>query len=137
MQKVVDASALLAFLYNERGADQVRPHLPKGKISAVNAAEVLTVLVRNGVPPVSAAQAVQKTGLEVVDFSWDGAWQTTWLLTSEARDRGISLGDRACLALAISEKLPVITADRNWADLEVMLSDGSQNPLPVALEFIR
>jgi len=137
MQKVIDASAVLAFLYNERGADQVRPHLPKGKISAVNAAEVLTVLIRNGVPPLSAAQAVQKTGLDVVDFSWDAAWQTTCLLTPEARDRGISLGDRACLALAISEKLPLITADRNWAGLEVVLPDGSRNPLPVVLEFIR
>jgi PIN domain nuclease of toxin-antitoxin system len=117
MAKVIDASAVLAFLYNEPGAEKVKPDLAEGRISAVNAAEVLSVLVRNKVPQAAALLAFEKTGLRVVDFSRGSAIETLALVTPAARSRRLSLGDRACLALALAEKLPVVTADGNWSGL--------------------
>jgi len=114
MPKVFDSSAVLALLYEEPGWEKIVPDLRGGLISAVNAAEVLAVLVRNEMPAAEALLALRKTGLEVVDFSLNTAAKTAGLL-----HRGISLGDRACLATALLTQLPAVTADRNWAGLRV------------------
>jgi PIN domain nuclease of toxin-antitoxin system len=119
MPKVFDSSAVLAFLYDEPGGDKVRPDLPDGIISAVNAAEVLAVLVRNGVPLEDASTALQKTRLKVQEFTLAGAAKTAALLTPQFRSLGLSLGDRACMATALLMQLPVVTAERNWAQLKV------------------
>ena len=119
MLRVFDSSAVLAFLYNESGADQVRPDLPDGVISAVNAAEVLAVLVRNSVPLADARWALQRTGVTILDFSWENAVKTAEVLSPQLRSRGISLGDRACMATALAMGAPAVTADRTWADLQV------------------
>jgi PIN domain nuclease of toxin-antitoxin system len=119
MLRVFDSSAVLAFLYNESGADQVRPDLPDGVISAVNAAEVLAVLVRNSVPLADARWALQRTGVTILDFSWEHAVKTAEVLSPQLRSRGISLGDRACMATALAMGAPAVTADRTWADLQV------------------
>lgn len=137
MPKIFDASAVLAFLQNEPGAEKVKPDLPEGRISAVNAAEVLTVLVRNGVPQDTAILAFEKTGLQVADFTLALAIQTLALWTPATRRRGISLGDRACLALAMSEKVPVVTADGKWSGLTGLLPDGREHPLSLQIEQIR
>jgi|HubBroStandDraft_1064217.scaffolds.fasta_scaffold521987_1 ribonuclease VapC len=119
MPKVFDSSAVLAFLYDEAGAESVRPHLPDGVISAVNAAEVLAVLVRNGVPLDDAHVALQKTKLKVHEFSLAGALKTAAIISSQVRARGLSLGDRACMATALLLNLTVVTAEHSWAGLEV------------------
>jgi len=119
MPKVFDSSAVLAFLYDEPGGDKVRPDLPDGIISAVNAAEVLAVLVRNGVPLNDASLALQKTRLKIEAFSLAGAAKTAALLTPQVRSLGLSLGDRACMATALLMQLPVVTAERKWAGLKV------------------
>src|SRR5580658_6488138 len=119
MSKVFDSSAVLAFLYDEPGAERVRPDLPDGVISAVNAAEVLAVLVRNGVPLDDALLALQKTRLKVHEFSLAGALKTAAVLSPEFRTRGLSLGDRACMATALLLNLPVVTAEHNWAGMQV------------------
>ena len=137
MQKIFDASAVLAFLYNERGAGQVRADLPEGTISAVNAAEVLSVLKRNGMPLEAAREALAKTGLRIARFALEDAVQSTALLTAEARARDLSLGDRVCLALGITAGLPVVTVEHNWSGLSVLVADGSEQPLPVPIEPIR
>ena len=119
MAKVLDSSAVLAFLYDEPGAEKVRPDLLDGIISAVNAAEVLAVLVRKGAPLEEAVVALQKTRLQVQEFSAAGAVETASLLSPQFRSRGLSLGDRACLATGLLLKLSVVTAERNWAGLDV------------------
>jgi ribonuclease VapC len=119
MAKVFDASAVLAFLYAEPGAAQVRAELPRGMISAVNAAEVLAVLVRNGLPLQEAQTALEKTRLAVLDFSLAQAIKTAELLSPSFRRRRISLGDRACMATALLKGVPVVTADRTWVGLGV------------------
>src|SRR5450759_4126142 len=82
MAKVLDSSAVLAFLYDEPGAEKVRPDLLDGIISAVNAAEVLAVLVRKGAPLEEAVLALQKTKLQVQEFSVAGAVETARSLTA-------------------------------------------------------
>lgn len=119
MAKVFDSSAVLAFLYDEPGSDKIRQDLPQGIISAVNAAEVLAVLVRNGVPTEDAVRALQKTRLQVQEFSLASAAKTAALLTPQARKLGLSLGDRACMATAILLQLPAVTAERVWGRLQV------------------
>jgi len=119
MSRVLDSSAVLAFLYDEPGGEKVRPYLPAGVISAVNAAEVLAVLVRKGAPPEDAELALQKTQVKVLDFSLAGAVKTAAILSTQMRDRGLSLGDRSCMATALLLGLPVVTAERNWSGLDV------------------
>src|ERR1035437_8177981 len=92
MAKVLDSSAVLAFLYDEPGAEKVRPDLLDGIISAVNAAEVLAVLVRKGAPLEEAVLALQKTKLQVQEFSAAGAVETARLLSPQLRSRGLALG---------------------------------------------
>jgi len=119
MRKVFDSSAVLAFLLAEPGAGKLRLEIPEGAISAVNAAEVLAVLVRKGMPVVDAHLAMAKTGLTVVGFGIDEALKTAQMLTAAFRERGISLGERACMALALAEGLPAVTGERCWAALGV------------------
>ena len=119
MSKVFDSSAVLAFLYDEPGAAKVRPDLPEGIISAVNAAEVLAVLLRNGVPLEDAHTVLRKTRLKVIEFSLAGALKTAEILSWQTRGHGLSLGDRACMATALLLQLPVVTAERNWVSLRV------------------
>lgn len=119
MPKVFDPSAVLVFLYDEPGAARVRAELPGGMISAVNAAEVLAVLVRNGLPLDEARRALEKTRLTVLDFSLAHAAKTAELMSPAFRSRGISLGDRASMAAALMAGVPAVTADRTWVGLKV------------------
>jgi ribonuclease VapC len=119
LAKVFDSSAVLAFLYNETGGDAIIADLPDGLISAVNAAEVLAVLVRNEVPIREAMLVLQKTHLKVVEFGMNHAIQTARMLGPEFRKLGISLGDRACMATAIVEEMPAVTADRVWSAVQM------------------
>jgi len=114
MAKVFDSSAVLAFLFEEPGGERTIPDLPGGLMSAVNAAEVLAVLVRRGMSREEAQLALRKTRLKIVDFTMDCAAKTAELLA-----RGISLGDRACMATALLMGLPAVTADRSWTALRV------------------
>ena len=119
MAKVFDSSAVLAALYGEPGGDKVKQDLPGGVVSSVNASEIITVLMRKGAPFEEAAAALRKTLLKVQDFTFEGALKTASLLSPQARSRGLSLGDRACLATGLLLRLPVVTAERNWTGLSV------------------
>jgi PIN domain nuclease of toxin-antitoxin system len=116
---VVDASALLAILNQERGAEKLTPELLSAAVtSAVNIAEVQGKLVSRGLNSDDAWQATISTVPEVVAFSTEQARTAGDLITS-TRGLGLSLGDRACLALAMALKVPVYTADRLWTGLRV------------------
>ena len=111
---VIDASAALAHLLDEAGGDRVVPHLKDGLISAVNLSEVVTRLVRAGADPMRA----DYLGWTVMDHDADLAHRTgrLWPWTAHL---GLSLADRACLALAQREGLAVLTGDRAWAALDL------------------
>lgn len=110
---VLDASALLAMLQGEAGAARVIESLPGARISAVNLAEVAGKLMGAGVPEATARAALQGLGLVVDVFDADQAWWAGAALHA-TRAAGLSLGDRACLALAATRGLPALTADRAW-----------------------
>ena len=119
MAKVLDSSAVLAVLFEEPGWRKAWHELPGGVLNAVNAAEVLSVLVRNGMPLDEAQIALQKTMLRIIDFTSEYAVKTAELLTPKARSGGISLGDRACMATGLLLGAPVVTAERKWNALNI------------------
>jgi ribonuclease VapC len=115
---VADASAILAVLKNEpfNNADPLR--LVGATISAVNFCEVLSKLYDDGLNDAQASAAISRMDLRVVPFDGPQA-KTAAKLRSLTRHAGLSLGDRACLALAGALGYPVVTADRVWAGLAV------------------
>lgn len=115
---MLDASALLALLQAEPGADAVGELMPSAAISAVNWCEVFGKLRAVGIDGDALVAGVAETGLEIVAFAADDARLAGELYRS-TRDAGLSLADRACLALATVRDVPAVTADRMWADLDV------------------
>ena len=116
---VLDASALLALLNLEPGAEHLPPKLlAEAIISTVNLAEAHSKLVREGVDPDDAWQDVLGPIDECVPFTEEQA-KIAGTLVAQTRSLGLSLGDRACLALGLLLKVPVYTADRAWKRLKV------------------
>ena len=125
---VLDASAFLAYLGDERGAEHVAEAIAGGAtISAVNLAEVLSSAAQRGLDPEQLATELADRGLlggavTVEAFTTADAIEVG-LLRPLTRDAGLSLGDRACLALARRLGVPALTADTTWvqAALDVEL----------------
>jgi ribonuclease VapC len=115
---VVDASAVIAFLVDEPFTRFDGERLGNSLISAVNLSEVLTRLPEIGVPERETAAAVERLNLRVVAFDEPQA-RATALLRPVTRQAGLSLGDRACLALGHARGCPVVTADRVWATVDI------------------
>jgi len=115
---VLDASALLAFLQREIGHEAVAPVIEAAVISAVNLSEVMQKSLAAGVDTQGLETDLRAVGLRVHDFDAQDAVGTAelWLATKKL---GLSLGDRACLALAMRLRLPAYTADRAWASLRI------------------
>lgn len=113
---VLDASAVLALLQDETGADAVEDAIDEGAvISAVNLSEVLAKMVDAGSSADSAADLIVSLFVDVTPFGLESAREGA-RIRSIVRPAGLSLGDRACLALARSRGLPAITADHAWLD---------------------
>jgi len=116
---VLDASAILALLNQEAGAEMVATFVAEGAaVSAVNLAEVVAKLGEAGLPEEAIETALASLGLEIVDFDVDLAYRAARLRPT-TQHLGLSLGDRACLALAQARKQPVVTADRSWATVPI------------------
>jgi PIN domain nuclease of toxin-antitoxin system len=115
---VLDASAILALLNDESGAGMVQELLPVAVVSAVNYAEVVTRLSLLGMPENEIRQALHILGLTIIPFDEDLAFRTG-ALAPITRQSGLSLGDRACLALAHKTGYSAITSDKVWQDLNV------------------
>ena len=116
IENVLDASAVIAYLYSEMGADNVEPLLENSIISRINATEVLTKIVQDGLTIEEAKETLEKLNLEIAEFDENQSLKTAELRPL-TKHLGLSLGDRCCLALAIQEDLPAVTADKNWASL--------------------
>ncbi len=115
---VADASAILACLHGEPGGEVAARHLPGAVVSAVNLAEVGARLADRGVPDEAARRAIVSLGMVIAPFDEDLAYASA-ALRPATRRLGLSLGDRACLALARQLAAPVLTADRAWSELEI------------------
>ena len=118
MRVVLDASGLLSLLNSEPGAAAVRDMLPHAVMSAVNLSEVISKLAGEGIPKSDIEEALDGLDLEVVPFDFDQAY-SAGLLSPMTRSQGLSLGDRACIALGFRLGLPVLTADRVWSTLDL------------------
>jgi PIN domain nuclease of toxin-antitoxin system len=114
---VLDASALLALLGRERGWERVRDALPSAAISTVNLAEVAGKLIERGVEA-SQVDSLLDLGLERVPFDESMAFIAAQLKVP-AGTRGLSLGDRCCLATAWCLERPALTADVAWSRLAI------------------
>ena len=115
---VLDASAVIALLRGEKGADVVASAIPGATISAVNLSEVATWLSDAGSNEDQSRLSLGGFEFECEAFDGEAAYEAA-ALRKITRSQGLSLGDRACLALALSLGLPVLTADRNWAKLKI------------------
>ena len=115
---VLDASALLALLNAEQGAERVAAGMPGATMSAVNLSEVVGKLCAAGMPEKAIHQALNGLGISVVPFDEDQAY-AAGLLRVATDEMGLSLGDRACLALARKLRLSALTADQTWLKLSL------------------
>jgi PIN domain nuclease of toxin-antitoxin system len=115
---VLDASALLAYVFKEPGADVVSKVVETACMSSVNLSEVLTRIARDGREPAGFAARIERSNLEVVPFIAKDALATA-NLEPQTRRFGLSLGDRACLALGLARREAVYTADRIWSQLDI------------------
>ena len=116
---VLDASALLAVLNREAGADKLTPQLLSAATSStVNLDEVQGKLVDRGLTPRDAWEATLSPIREATAFTAEHA-KAAGSLIAQTRTLGLSLGDRACLALGLALRAPVYTADRSWKNLKL------------------
>jgi len=115
---VLDASAVLAVLNSEPGANDALRYFDDALLSAVNLSEVLQKAAQIGVDPALVHQLLGETEIGIVPFDepMAAAVAGLWPMT---RVSGLSLGDRACLALADAVNGIAVTADPAWAKLEV------------------
>ena len=115
---VLDSSALLCLLNGEAGAERVAEALPFAVIGAVNLAEVVTKLRERGLSAEEVEEVLGGLNLDVRPFTALQAYATGHLRQA-TRSQGLSLGDRACLALAVELGAPALTADQAWGKVEV------------------
>jgi len=115
---VLDASALIASIGEEKGAEVVDRYLPHAMISTVNLTEVASYMVRKGMPMDELSELLKDLSLNIVVYDEEQALLAAALLPKTS-PKGLSLGDRACIALAMTQNLPVLTSDKAWKTLDL------------------
>ena len=116
---VLDASAVLAVILEEPGADVVAEALRSGAaMSTVNVAEVAARLHQDGWSGSEVVLVFESLGIEVLPFAPEAALLSGRLRLA-TRAFGLGLGDRACLATGRIEGCPVLTSDRSWRELDI------------------
>jgi len=115
---VWDASALLLVLNEEPGWEALAADIGDAVVSSVNLSEVVAKLADAGMPEDVLRESLAALPVEVVVFGEDDAY-TAGMLRPATRSRGLSLGGRACLGLALAAGLPAVTADRTWQQLDL------------------
>ena len=123
---VLDSSAIIAVIIDEPGGDRVRSVLENSVMCSVNLAEVVTKLIDREIPFAIIEATIDDLNLPIEPFTMTDAI-AAGKLRAATRSAGLSLGDRACLALAERLGAIALTADTAWA----------RSDLPVAVELIR
>jgi PIN domain nuclease of toxin-antitoxin system len=123
---VFDASVIIAMLQEESGHQEGLKWIEQALVSTVNIAEVASFLSMKTLPLLSIRQTIARLAFNIIPLTTELA-ELTGALRYQTRSAGLSLGDRACLALAISREIPVLTADKAWAKLD----------LPIEVKLIR
>ena len=117
---VLDTSALLAWIQGEQGGDYVASLLTQDcKLSAVNLTELVTKLFDNNhTAPQNLGQQLRTLGIEICAFN-EAQAISSGMLRKQTRAKGLSLGDRACLSLAMELHAVVLTSDKAWKELNL------------------
>lgn len=115
MSFVLDASAVLAVILDEDGAAMVLNHAADAHLSTVNASESMAKLMEYGLTPEQSRRQIDRLELNIHPFDIELAASTA-TLRSSTKQFGLSLGDRACLALSQRTGLPILTSDRRMAE---------------------
>lgn len=115
---MLDASALLALMLGEPGAEAVHAVLPHARVSTVNLSEVVAKLQERGVPDDVIGASLADLDLGAVPFDRDQAMRAGFLRTRTS-GKGLSLGDRSCLAAAAAANAIAVTTDRKWGELDI------------------
>jgi ribonuclease VapC len=110
---VLDASALLALLKDEPGSAKVVEVIADARICAVNLAEVVSHFIHAGMPPHEVDAMLRLLPVTVVEAD-EGIAIVAGRLRALTAQAGLSLGDRFCLALTLRDRLPAMTADKQW-----------------------
>ena len=110
---VLDASAVLALVRDEPGGDKVAEHVGRGAISAVNLQEVVKELLVSGLEQPIIRELLGELRLDVRAHDTDAAFAAA-ALHEQTKQFGRGIGDRSCMALALSLGVPALTADREW-----------------------
>ncbi|MGE3979224.1 MAG: type II toxin-antitoxin system VapC family toxin [Nitrospira sp.] len=118
MSSVLDASAVIAVIRNEPGAERVREHLHSSLISCVNLSEVFYKTWDKGASREFVQWAVSNLPIKSIPFDDEQALISASIRTTTL-SKGISFADRACLSLGLSKGLPVLTGDDRWRDLDI------------------
>jgi len=115
---ILDASALLALIQEETGAEIIKPLLKFSVMSAVNVTETLSVLQRTNISPEEGLTLITDIVTTIVPFDLEQAEQVA-KLHPLVQPQGLSLADRACIALGIKLQIPIYTADRIWDEIKL------------------
>jgi ribonuclease VapC len=115
---VLDASALIALLEDEPGADSVAPIIGGSLLSTVNLAEVLEREAATGLATGGEDVDFEELGIQIAPFTARQA-EIAARMRQVTRVAGLSLADRACLALALDLGAVAVTADRSWGNVDV------------------
>lgn len=115
---VLDASAVLAMIRNELGGDKVVEHVGQAAISAVNLHEVIKELLVSGLLEPVIRDLLGELRLDVRPHDADAAYAAS-ALHEQTKEFGRGLGDRCCMALALSLGVPALTSDREWSKVKV------------------
>jgi len=130
MKTVLDASALLAYLKKEPGEDKVKAVLDESVISSVNWSEVVQKMIALDADISTMRQTFQAIGLTIEPFTLEDGEMAGRLWTQTKR-YGLSLGDRACLALGIRLEATILTSDQAWAALVLPVEIQLVRPQPI------
>lgn len=116
---ILDASALLAMLNSEKGKEEIEKILPFSVMSTVNIAEVVGELHNKLALEIEECENIILTMVNrIVDFDIKQSMKCAEL-KKHTRQYGLSLGDRACMSLGLALNLPIYTADKIWAQLDI------------------
>ena len=117
MNKVIlDSSALIALIKNEKGADIVEPLLGKVVMSTLNISEAAGILIDLGMTHEECKSSIEPYIDLIVPVDMEQSFEMAFL-KKLTKHKGVSIGDRACIALGIKMALPIYTADKIWGNL--------------------
>lgn len=114
---IIDSSALLAVIYNETGMDKAKEYFDNSYMSVINAAECLIVLTRNGMPENVAQNLLESIISKFLPCEYHDAELIAKVKNANST-LGLSLADCTCISLGNKLGLQIITADKEWTQVE-------------------